>query len=210
MKGFFNYDGYLSKVLTKVMYIVSLNFLFLLSSILIFTAGSAYTAMYTVLFSYLKNDEPDIIKSYFRAFRGNWKKSFFIWSGMLIVLGTLMFNYYMLYQGQIPFAGLIRIFINIVLFVWMIMLAYVFPVIAYFENTITGYIKFTLGLSFAKLPFTVAVLLIMTLPVIFILFLAQYIPMAALLFLCCGVSLPAYFSGKMFLRLFRDYEGDEE
>lgn len=207
MKGFFNYDGYLSKILTRVMYVVSLNLLFLLCSIPIFTIGAAQTAMYTVLLRYMRDDEPDIIRSFFRAFLDNFKKSTTVWLIMLAVGGTLAFNYYFLYQGEMSLAGVVRILLNLVLIILLVMWVYIFPVISYFDNTIRGYIRFVVGLSIAKLPYTVALVLIQTIPILGVLFLAQYIPMAVLLLICCGASLPAYYSGKLLLNLFKDYEG---
>ena len=63
MKNFFDYDGTLNRILTKVMYVVALNLLFLLCSVPLFTIGAASTAMYTVLMRYLREDEPDIIRA---------------------------------------------------------------------------------------------------------------------------------------------------
>ena len=209
MKDFLNYDGYLMKVLTRVMYIVSLNLLFLLASIPVFTIGASSTAMYTVLFHYLKNDEPDIIRDFFRAFRGNFKKATFVWMVMLVVLASLVMNFYYLYRSQITLAEMIRILLNFVLILWMVMWIYLFPIIAYFDNSIKGYVTFTAGLSLAKLPCTMILILIQTIPILAVLFFAQYVPLAVILLVCCGVSLPAYYSAQLLLKLFRNYEGDK-
>ena len=210
MKDFLNYDGYLMKVLTRVMYIVSLNLLFLLASIPVFTIGASGTAMYTVLFHYLKNDEPDIIRDFFRAFRENFKKATFVWMVMLVALASLVMNFYYLYRSQISLAEMIRILLNFVLILWMVMWVYLFPIIAYFDNSIKGYVIFAVGLSLAKLPCTVILILIQTIPILAVLFFAQYVPLAVILLVCCGVSLPAYYSAQLLLKLFRNYEGDKE
>lgn len=209
MKDFLNYDGYLMKVLTKIMYIVSLNLLFLLASIPVFTIGASSTAMYTVLFHYLKNDEPDIIRDFFRAFRENFKKATFVWMVMLVVLASLVMNFYYLYQSQITLAEMIRILLNFVLILWMVMWVYLFPIITYFDNSIKGYVTFAVGLSLAKLPCTVLLILIQTIPILAVLFFAQYAPLAVILLVCCGLSLPAYYSAQLLLKLFRNYEGDK-
>lgn len=210
MKSFFSYDGYLSKILTKVMYIVSLNLLFLLCSIPIFTIGAAQTAMYTVLLRYIKNDEPDIIRSFFRAFRENFKKSTIVWLVMLAVGGTLFLNYYFLYRMQTNLSEAICIVLNLILLAWLVVWVYIFPAMSYFENSIRGYAAFSVGLAIAKLPYTVVLILLQTVPVLCVLFLAQYIPLAVLLLLCCGVTLPAYYSGKLLLKIFKDYEGGSQ
>ncbi|MEY8336004.1 DUF624 domain-containing protein [Lachnospiraceae bacterium 47-T17] len=210
MKGLFYYDGFLSKILTGVMYIVSLNLLFLLCSIPVFTVGAAQTAMYTVLLKYIKHEEPDIIRGFFAAFRENFKRATLVWLVMLAAWGTLAGNYYFLYNRQMELAGAIRILLNLVLIALLVMWAYLFPVMAYFENNIRGYVAFSAGLAVAKLPFTAALVLLRTVPLLAVLFLEQFLPMAVLLLICCGSSLPAYYSGKMLLRLFQGCGGDSQ
>ena len=85
---------------------------------------------------------------------------------------------------------------------------YIFPVISHFENSVKGYVLFSVGLAVAKLPCTIIILLLQTVPLMILLFLAQYFPMAVLLLLFCGASLPAYFSGQILLRLFKPYEDE--
>lgn len=75
MNSLFHYDGYLNRILTKLMYIVALNLLFLICSIPVITIGASCTAMYTVLFRFVRNDEPDILKTFFKAFRENLKNA---------------------------------------------------------------------------------------------------------------------------------------
>ena len=206
MNGFFSYDGFLFRILTKVMYVVALNLLFMICSIPIFTIGAANTAMYTVLLRYHQGDEPNIIKGFFRAFRDNFKKAPIVGLVMLVLGGTLGLNYYFLYQSQIPGADLIRILLNFVFIALLVLWVYIFPVIAYFENSLKGYFVFSVGLAIARLPYTVALVLIQTVLLATMLFLAQFIPTAVLLLICCGASLPAYFSGLILLHLFKRYE----
>ena len=202
MKGLLHYDGFLAKIMTKTMYVVGLNLLFLLCSIPIFTIGAASTAMWTVLLRYLQDDEPNIIKSFFGAFRENFQKSTLIWLVMLAVLSTLGMNYYLLYHSQIPSADLIRAVLNLVLVMLAALWVYLFPSMAYFENSLKGYLIYSVGIAVAKLPYTIALLAIQILPLLIVLYLAQYFPMAVLLLICCGAALPAYWSGKLLLHLF--------
>lgn len=58
------------------MYIAALNLLFIICSIPVMTIGASCTAMYTVLFRFVRNDEPDILKILFKALRDNLKKTF--------------------------------------------------------------------------------------------------------------------------------------
>lgn len=208
MNGIFNYDGFLVKILSKVMYVVCLNLLFLICSIPIFTIGAANTAMHTVLLRYHRGDEPHILKGFFGAFRDNFKKSTLVWLVMLALGGTLGVNYLFLYQNQVSGADLIRVLLNLVLVVLLVLWVYIFPAMAYFENSVKGYVMFSVGVAVARLPYTVVLVLIQTVPLLGMLFLAQFIPSAVLLLICCCASLPAYVSEKLFLRLFKDYEDE--
>jgi len=209
MNGFFSYDGFLVRILTKVMYVVSLNLMFLICSIPIFTIGAANTAMYTVLQRYHQGEEPPIIKGFFRAFRDNFKSATLVWLVMLALGGTLGLNYILLYQSRFPGADLVRVVLNLVLIVLLVLWIYIFPAIAHFENSLKGYVVFSVGLAVARLPYTVVLVFIQTVPLLGMLFLAQFIPSAVLLLLCCGASLPAYFSAKLLLSLFKYYEDEQ-
>ena len=202
MKGFFRCDGYLWKIMTVIMYVVGLNLLFLLCCVPILTIGASNTAMYAVLLRYQQGEEPDILRGFFRAFRDNFGKSTLIWILMLILAGTLGLNYYFLHQNQIPAAAWIRVLLNLILIALIVLWVYVFPAIACFENSVKGYLVYCISLAAAKLPATILLLLIQTLPLLTLLFLAQYLPPAVLLLICCGGTLPAWFSGRVLLRLF--------
>lgn len=207
MKHFFDYDGTLNQILTKVMYVVALNLLFLLCSVPIVTVGASCTAMYTVLLRYLRGDEPDIVKGFFRAFRDNFRTATAVWLVMLAVAATLGYHFYFLYHNAVAGSGAIRVLLVLVLLLWLVLWVWLFPAMAYFDNTVRGYLTFAVGIAVARLPDTVLLVLLQTVPVLAVLFLAQYVPMATLLLLCCGASLPAYWSGGRFLHLFSRYEG---
>ncbi len=206
MKGLFHYDGYLNKILTKIMYIVAVNLLFIIASVPLVTIGASWTAMHTVLFQFLQNDEPDILKTFFKSFRENLKKASCIWIGMLAVAATLVFNYYALYHMAGAWTEIVRIFFNFILLFWGVLWIYVFPAIAYYQNSILGYLQFSIRVALAHLPVTVVILILQTVPVLFVLFLAQYLPMAVLLLVCCGFSLPSYGAACFLLKLFKRYE----
>lgn len=57
---------------TKIMYIVAVNLLFLVCSLPVVTAGVACSAMYAVLFRYIRGDEPDIVRTFGKEFKNNF------------------------------------------------------------------------------------------------------------------------------------------
>lgn len=202
VRGLFRYDGKLNQFLSKIMYIVSLNLLFLLCSIPIITIGAAYTAMYTVLFRLQEGDEPDILKTFFQAFRANFRKSVLAWMMVLGMGIILWFNYYFVFQMQLAAAEVIRVVLNIILLLFIMIWVYLFPVISYYDNTMGGYLDFIVRMGIGRLPVTLLLVLVQAVPLCGILYLAQYMTMAMLVFLCCGFSLSAYLSVKILNKYF--------
>lgn len=209
MDSLFRYDGYLNRILTKVMYLVALNLLFLICSLPVITIGASCTAMYTVLFRFVKNDEPDILRTFFKAFRENLKKTSVIWMGMLILAGTLAANYYALYHMQGGWTEALRVFLNLILLAWAMLWVYIFPAAAYYKNSISGYLQFSIRAAIANLPVTAAMILIQAAVLFVILFFAQYLQMAVILLVCCGFSLPAYASAGFLVKIFDNYSKQE-
>ena len=210
MKGFFSYDGYLICILTKIMYVVAVNLLFLLCSIPIVTMGVSASAGYTVLFRFRKNDEVNILSTFFRAFRDNFKLATLIWAGMLVIGGTLVLNYYYLYQSKLAGGDLIRAVLNIVLVLLAILWIYVFPAVAYFKNTVKGYLKFSAGIALAKLPWTIVLCFIYVVPVLAFLLMARFSSVGIIFLMCCGFSLPAYIAAGIFIEIFSQFEDQSD
>lgn len=205
MDSLFRYDGYLNRFLTKAMYIISVNLLFILCSLPVITVGASCAAMYTVLFRFVKSDEPNILKTFFKAFRSNLKKATGIWTAMLVVAGTLVFNYYALYQMQVGWTEILRVFLNLILVLWVMLWAYVFPAAAYYKNNISGYLQFSIRAAIANLPITAVLILTQAVFLLITLFFAQYTQMAVIVLACCGFSLPAYFSAGFLVKVFEQY-----
>lgn len=209
MNSLFHYDGYLNRILTKLMYIAALNLLFLICSIPVITVGASCTAMYTVLFRFVRNDEPDILKTFFKAFRENLKKASCIWAAMLAAAGTLAVNYYALYHMDGGWTEALRVFFNFIFIIWVMLWVYIFPAAAYYKNSVLGYFQFSVRVAIANLPVTAAIILIQAAMLLAILFFAQYMQMAVILLICCVFSLPAYFSTGFLVKIFERFEDDD-
>ena len=167
-------------------------------------------AMYTVLLRFRRNDEVNILSTFFRAFKDNFKPATLIWTGMAVIGGTLAFNYYYLYWNNMPGENLIRAVFNIALILLAILWIYIFPSVAYFKNTVKGYLKFSAGIALAKLPWTIALCFIHAVPMLAFLFMAQFSSVGIILLLCCGFSLSAYISAGIFARMFSRFEDQSD
>ena len=69
MTKFFSLDSPFMRAMSRIADLMILNFLFILTSIPIFTIGAGLTALYTVCFRLGTDDEGSTAKDYFRAFK---------------------------------------------------------------------------------------------------------------------------------------------
>ena len=139
---FFSYDSRFSQVMLKVCYACCLNLLWVFCSIPIFTLGAATAAMYDVSLKVVRDEEYYIVQNFFRAFRSNFKQATQIW---LILLGIGIFlagDGYVLHHLRSTSTGTAAVIWTLILavviaaaVVYVIVLLYVFPLVASVKNT---------------------------------------------------------------------------
>ena len=121
--------------------IFALNVIFVVFSLPILTLGASVTAMYSVTIKMVKNEEGSIFKSFFEAFKSNFKKATLIWL-ILIVAGVVLFGEFLYI---ISFQGIIVSFYIVLLIVELVVIAFtlpfLFPLCARYENTVINTIK---------------------------------------------------------------------
>lgn len=77
--------------LNKIGDIVLANLLFILCSVPIVTIGPALTALYHCTLRSVKDNNNGTVKTFFRAFKDNFKQSLIVW---LFLLGANICSYY--------------------------------------------------------------------------------------------------------------------
>lgn len=143
MNSFFSYEGRFSQILFRFAYACILGAFWLVSSIPIVTIGAATTALYSVTLKIAEAEEGNIVKQYWRAFRGNFKQSTLTWLILFAIGLFLGADTYVLLHLRSTSAGALAVMWTIVLaivvvaiIVYIVELMYVFPLISRFENTI--------------------------------------------------------------------------
>lgn len=200
MKTLFDYDGGIMNACRLIMYISAADLLFLLCSLPIITVGASAAAMYTLLVQYQQHKDPMILRTFFTAFKENFKRATMIWGGMLLVLVTLALNFTVMHSlnGMLVTAG--RVVLNLILIMWIVAWIYVFPTMALYENSCRGYLEYALGFAFGKLPTTLMLFAVWAGMLFGLLFLSQYLPLAVSLLCAFGFSIPAALTVKILLK----------
>lgn len=206
MGALFNLDNPVWNFMGKVADLVILNILAMVCSIPIFTIGASWTAMYFVTIRIVRKEEGYVIRDFFRSFKQNFKQATVIWllvlAAVLVFIGDIVI--YQMMPDQIP--QIIMIVVAALGYLVLGTVVYVFPVLSRFDNTTKNTIKNAFLLSIVNIPYTIIFIILMVLPFILAVFVVEIAPILLLM----GLSLPAFISSMMFVRIFRKIEPAKE
>lgn len=138
MNNLLNPEGKVMQFLTKVAYCAYLNILWFICCLPVVTAGASTTALFYVTLKMAKDEEGNVTRSFFRAFKQNFKKATIIWlfllaGGLVLSLDGYIF-YHMHFENALWTIGTAIFFV--VLVAYAIILMYIFPLLSRFENTV--------------------------------------------------------------------------
>lgn len=186
----------------KIVDFVILNLLWLLCSLPIITIGASTTALYSVMLKLVKNEEGYIVKGFFKAFKENFKQSTLIWL-IFLLLGTILIaDFSSLKFMSENIASILRILFLFMGVLLVGMAVYAFSLQARFENTIRNTLKNALLLVFAKLPYTVLIIILTVVPVIVTFLTVQTLMFGLLFWIFIGASLIAWLNSFLLRRIF--------
>jgi len=174
MSRIFNIDSPIMQWLQRIGTVILCGFFWFLLCLPVVTAGAATTAMYRIMF-HLREDKTSTIKEYFRAFRDDFRKStvLFLLDFVCFALLALFFAfiYYKVQTGILMYllVGILLLF----LIVWLFTFSLVFPLTAYFENTVGNTLKNGLFMAFGYRRHSIPVVALGVLPIAFCIVFAQ-------------------------------------
>ena len=143
MNHLFNLDGPVLQFINKIVYSVYLNILWFICSIPIVTIGASTTALFYVTLKISKNEEGSITKAFFHSFKENLRQGTVIWL-ILLAFGIILgIDGYVLYHMRFEnvFWTLCTAVFCVAATAYAIILMYIFPLLARFDNTIGAMFK---------------------------------------------------------------------
>lgn len=206
MNGFLDLDSKFFTVLGRVADLLWLNILCLLCCLPIITAGASVTALYYVTLKMVRNEEAYITKSFFRAFKENFRQATIIWIVLLFSGIIILTDLYVCSRGGFPASRILYYILLALLAVYSITLAYVFPTLARFGNTIKNTLKNSLMVSIANLPKTLLILFITIGPLALLYLMPAGVKYGLLFYSLLGLSVVAYLNSIMLRNIFEKFE----
>ena len=205
--NFFSMDNAFFRIVGKMVDLIWLNVLTVICCIPVITAGASLTAMYYVELKVVDNQEGSITKNFFRAFKENFKNDTRIWAVALLILCFYISDMYILKQGVMDgYGSLLTItrvcILAILIFVYM-MLCYVFPLLARYDNTIKQTLKNAVLLMFGFFPRSICMGIIYLFPIALMLLSDYFI----FFWVLWGLSFPAFCCAQLMTKIFEKTEG---
>lgn len=192
--------------------LIALNLLWIFCCIPVVTAGASTTALFYCVLKMHKEGDCFPFKDFFKSFKRNFKQSTLIWLFILLFAGVLYVD-----KSFIPqMSGVMSILFSYTLVAVCIpvimLLLYIFPTVAAFENKIKNLMANAFYFSVKNIFFTLAIAAITILPMFFTLVDAKLFPVYLFIWLLCGFSLTAYADAWFVWKIFKPYfkEADKE
>ena len=203
-------DNVVMRAMGKICDMFFLNILWVVCSIPIITIGASTTALYTVMLKFVRNEEGYIFRSFFKAFKENFRQSTVIWL-IIAAFGALWWVDFRI-AGMMG-AGIgdaLRIIFLIIGFFLLSVTIYIFPLTARYENKISATFKNALILSIAKLPYILLMVIVFAAAVLLSLWNTMTLMLAVPIWILFGVSLIVWINSWLLRRVFTVFEKDEE
>lgn len=161
MSEFFNPDSPIMRFITKIASSVYLNILWFVCCLPVITIGASTTALFYVTLKMAKNEEGSMTAAFFRSFQENFKQATKIWlillaAGIVFAFDGYVF-YHMRFENTLWTIGA-AVFL-VALAAYAIILMYIFPLLARFDNTVFAMFKNSLfiGMRFLLCTLLMAV-----------------------------------------------------
>ncbi len=185
MGGLFHPDGAFARYGAKLWDMMWLNILTVISSLPVFTAGAAMTAMHYVLLKIFRDEEGTITAAFFKAFRENFRQS------TIISIMFAVAAYLLVLSAGIAHAlamGWIRYLLIAVLVLVVCAWNWSFVFQSRYRNTISGTVKYSFLVLAAHPARSVVMAALFLLPVAAVL----VAPKNLILVLMIGFTLPGF------------------
>ncbi len=196
--NFFSPESRIMQIMTFLVNLVILQFLLIITSLPLFTVGTSVTAAFSVMKQMEKDVYLPVLRTFFREFKSNFKQSTVVW--LIIVAAAVIVGtdivFFMGIDSLIGKIGVIFGYLGI--FFLALECLYVFPLMAWFDNSASMHMRNALKMALANFGRTLMLLGLFALVGLFVWEILQFV----LLF---GLTVIMYIEHTYHKRIFKKY-----
>ena len=201
----FNPDSRIMIFLSRVADLVILNILWLVCCIPVVTIGASKTAMYHVIRHRQKDSVSSIMRDFFQSFKEDFKQATPVYLILLIPTVAVVMNAMLIFNpdnsAAVPSYLLVIWFISALILLFIS--SFVYPVMAFFADSIFKTLRNAMVLALANLPRTILISILNLLPVILLFVNLSFFLQSSIFWLLIGGALVAYLNMSILKPVFK-------
>lgn len=204
------YDSPLMQMLSHVADLMILNILWILCSIPVFTAGASTTALYSVAMKLLKGEGAPVARTFFEDFRSNFGVATRTWLVLLIPSALIFGSAATVLLGLWEGSSVVGVICLVVAALFWLAGNFVYPLTAYFENTIRQTLCNALFMTFGDLPRAILVGALSLIPFGLYMLNPNFFMSTLIFWLIAGMGILADLQSRVLQKVFERYIPQEE
>ena len=201
----FNPDSRIMIFLSRVADLVILNILWLVCCVPVVTIGASTTAMYHVIRHWQKDSVSSVVRDFFQSFKEDFKQATPVYLILLIPTAAVVMNAMMIFNPEnsaaVPSYLLVIWFISALILLFIS--SFVYPVMAFFADSIFKTLRNAMVLALANLPRTILISILNLLPVILLFVNLSFFLHSSIFWLMIGGALVAYLNMSILKPVFK-------
>lgn len=201
----FNPDSRIMIFLSRVADLVILNILWLVCCVPVVTIGASTTAMYHVIRHWQKDSVSSIMRDFFQSFKEDFKQATPVYLILLIPTAAVVMNAMLIFNPEnsaaVPSYLLVIWFISALILLFIS--SFVYPVMAFFADSIFKTLRNAMVLALANLPRTILISILNLLPVILLFVNLSFFLQSSIFWLMIGGALVAYLNMSILKPVFK-------
>ena len=201
----FNPDSRIMIFLSRVADLVILNILWLVCCVPVVTIGASTTAMYNVIRHWQKHSVSSVVRDFFQSFKDDFKQATPVYLILLIPTVAVVMNAMLIFNPEnsaaVPSYLLVIWFISALILLFIS--SFVYPVMAFFADSIFKTLRNAMVLALANLPRTILISVLNLLPVILLFVNLSFFLQSSIFWLLIGGALVAYLNMSILKPVFK-------
>ena len=206
----FRMDSRFMQFLGRVMDLVILNLCFIVSCLPVITAGAGLTALYSINLKMVRNEEAYVFKDFWKSFKSNFKQSTLLWLLFLLVGFVLFVDYKVIPTMPTDMSKVFQVAWIVLLFLYFLMMTYVFPYIARFEDKQKIVLKNAFLMGASHIGYSLLMMAIPAVAIVITIYNLASLLVMVFLWILLGFSLISFVNSFFLRKIFGKYEGSNE
>lgn len=208
-KDTFRGDSAYSQIMTKIFDIFWLSLMWLFTSLPVITIGVSTTALYSVMLKLVRDEESAVTRTFFKAFKENFRQAFPAGILMLLIEGILAADFHILKNSKAGNASVVYGCCIVIFLVTAAVFSYVYPLIGRYENTLKKIFENGARLAASHLWQTVIMVAVNVFPMVWFMVSPETFSVIFWIWVFIGGGLQAFINSLFISKIFYKLEEKE-